>query len=1195
VQAAASKAAESGVKAETQYDLARASAKRDYNNNLATATYAKTVRVADAELAYVLAQPLEGATTQWLATSAGQAATAQRQSELDAADDDYEAAAKTAKVTHAGQIGVAQIIRATSLGAALITEATEAGDAEIAYVGLQNADDSIYEGQVSTAKNGATWLTANADRNYVIAAAGNQKTIYASLGVAAAEFVGDSGEASVTRVGSVAAAEAGYHWSIAEDEAQVLTNLAAANPTLDNQFLAAQAAAFAEWVYGLQIPYVEYATASMQAHVDEQVDRTHAEAAFHNGVALADVNFVTSSEPVLATRRVDIAAEGNALETLLNAEWNDMEADRATAFKAWHVARTEAKAAQAVSYAQADKDWYVASAQLDVGASSAALDQARSVAKANADLIESTTVSGAKKGWIETVAASEREFHEGAASSIEGYRTDVAAVDRGSLQAIAPFEFTYSVAIGAAENKLDADEIAAGNQRRTADAQASAAMNDADYTQLAAALEGLHATMNLPWTEYQADRAAAMRDWWDGPGRTHHLALATRLNAAAITYQSGVAAAQTTFVTTASEAYRDYLTAFAQITEAKNQGIAAANETYAASFAGAEGGWHNAFAGIQRTHEVDLATAQRNYVQSGDGDQYEQDIAQAEAQRSSQQFLADVAFGVLTTAAAGARWLAETHHEFVYASDIKAEVIELASALAPARRTFVAAEARRYAELQVEWVDAHADYEVAHATSLAAALGALASASSTPWSTYDNERADADAAFVSAVAPARQALEATAADANADFVESVAIVESSRTIAIDSAVAEHQESVAEAAEALAEDGAAADSALAELGYVAALAHSAASNAGTTSQGGQPAPQPANTVTPQPKDPDAERRRHALALGLPADSPWITIQASVLYRRFQTAVWNTVVGKQEGWLPAPEHTEQLADANAMTRWPRYDDLRLPYAGPHGYERWDKGQEARHRSKLEQTPEGRERLEIYDRRELQRKIVGDATTALLPIVSDGRDTVELVLGEDLIWREKFTKRDYVIQAGGFGVPFIPARAGRLADDVVELAVETAGRVLRRYADDSVEAIRNFEKANPDWRWTKKPTSGENSELLRKNLGEPTGDAKHAHHILASTHPDAEEAREILEHYRIDINSKENGVFLTKHQHEQTKLHTRANIQAINVRIRDLHDNAVKEGMGWRKMRALIEFELGQIKREIVDGKFPPKVDE
>ena len=55
-QSAASKAAESGVRAETEYDVKRAEAKRDYHGAVADANLAKVSTEQNAHLAYTLGQ-----------------------------------------------------------------------------------------------------------------------------------------------------------------------------------------------------------------------------------------------------------------------------------------------------------------------------------------------------------------------------------------------------------------------------------------------------------------------------------------------------------------------------------------------------------------------------------------------------------------------------------------------------------------------------------------------------------------------------------------------------------------------------------------------------------------------------------------------------------------------------------------------------------------------------------------------------------------------------------------------------------------------------------------------------------------------------------------------------------------------------------------------------------------------------------
>ena len=66
--------------------------------------------------------------------------------------------------------------------------------------------------------------------------------------------------------------------------------------------------------------------------------------------------------------------------------------------------------------------------------------------------------------------------------------------------------------------------------------------------------------------------------------------------------------------------------------------------------------------------------------------------------------------------------------------------------------------------------------------------------------------------------------------------------------------------------------------------------------------------------------------------------------------------------------------------------------------------------------------------------------------------------------------------------------------------------------------------------------------------KNPGESV------HHIVPSLHPKAIEARDILNTYHIDINSEDNGRFLTEGGHFRQGLHSHKGIEEVTNRLKD-----------------------------------------
>lgn len=67
-----------------------------------------------------------------------------------------------------------------------------------------------------------------------------------------------------------------------------------------------------------------------------------------------------------------------------------------------------------------------------------------------------------------------------------------------------------------------------------------------------------------------------------------------------------------------------------------------------------------------------------------------------------------------------------------------------------------------------------------------------------------------------------------------------------------------------------------------------------------------------------------------------------------------------------------------------------------------------------------------------------------------------------------------------------------------------------------------------------------------------GVPIGPNEQVHHIVPSTHPEAERARRILEKFGIDINEACNGVPIPKDLHYGQRLHSKAGIQWVTNQL-------------------------------------------
>jgi hypothetical protein len=85
-----------------------------------------------------------------------------------------------------------------------------------------------------------------------------------------------------------------------------------------------------------------------------------------------------------------------------------------------------------------------------------------------------------------------------------------------------------------------------------------------------------------------------------------------------------------------------------------------------------------------------------------------------------------------------------------------------------------------------------------------------------------------------------------------------------------------------------------------------------------------------------------------------------------------------------------------------------------------------------------------------------------------------------------------------------------------------------------------------------WTTKANADRLRAGLEKKLGRPLTKSEEVHHIVPSTHREAEAAREILDRFGIDINSADNGVVLTRSQHQGCGLHRKEAIDAVLLRL-------------------------------------------
>jgi hypothetical protein len=120
---------------------------------------------------------------------------------------------------------------------------------------------------------------------------------------------------------------------------------------------------------------------------------------------------------------------------------------------------------------------------------------------------------------------------------------------------------------------------------------------------------------------------------------------------------------------------------------------------------------------------------------------------------------------------------------------------------------------------------------------------------------------------------------------------------------------------------------------------------------------------------------------------------------------------------------------------------------------------------------------------------------------------------------------------------------------------------------------------------WRSTQAFDTSRNSKILRENMGDLAKSGEDAHHVVASTHRRAAEARDLLDAHQIDINDAANGVSLDPSIHHGNGLHSYAGIDEVTRRL-----NASVQGVDdFATRRQLILEELDNIRNDIESGAF------
>ncbi len=635
---------------------------------------------------------------------------------------------------------------------------------------------------------------ASSSMGYAIGSAGNLKDLVAALGAATVALAQNMKPVNVTRTGSVAAGEGTYHAAVADKEADRVAAWAAAtaglpsSEVLQRTFTAAQSQAEADWLAGIAGPFTTYATAMATAEADEIIALAQALAGADNGRSQADHTRVMSCEPAYYNERVNSHAVQRVYAQGEAARAGVRRLAEASVYKLLDVEYATAAKNQAVSYAEADKEFWVGKFSLDEGASDAALVVARDVAMADAILAYATRRADADLVWaagkaavppspedpdgepaVAGIVAGDWELAEGRATGWRNLQVSLADIRRDTIfDCTGPLE-THTNSYAAAQVAFWNAEVAAANARNTAEANAIANFRTADYATSATAIAGIHAAIDLPWTDYQADLAAALSAWWVGHGHPSQIAVTAAVNAAYIAMSSTVGNAWVAWVADTAEARRAQVEAATNAQFGSAEAFANADQEYAHAVATNDKSWQSSIAQAIRSLDVGIATELRSWVQTGEN----------VAEFAPSQALLDQ-FGNSRTVAKSTWMLAEAGDnaarvDLVSDAYVQAVtsayfgLVDFAAARGDANVAFVIALWDAVVAFKSTRAAAEAEQFVTQAATFADTAAALASSNPSPWSVYEHSVAAAHAARAATIAPARRDFEIAVIDAHRDY------------------------------------------------------------------------------------------------------------------------------------------------------------------------------------------------------------------------------------------------------------------------------------------------------------------------------------------------------------------------------------------------------------------------------------------
>ena len=689
------------------------------------------------------------------------------------------------------------------------------GVAKVSYAhSAKQVQDTVADAQLArdVQNHSAEQSYRNVEEDYEL---GQSQTLLTSLFNAEGNYLHYTGMAGVSRTGLAAMAAGTQIVSVAQQNAaQMHSNYdAQAATSKAAQFAIVSADAQANWMAGMKTAYVTFAVEQQQATLQQL------EASFQAERTLSITQRIADNAYRVASRQIEDVAGNQIYLAQLQQSLESGKAERQAAIQT-----VESESVYATSITDANGNLYLAEVSaagnkdvakvtkkdklehaydqvldfskdfdgggvtLDVGlASASTTDYLSQPVSGNGSLptpekqeeidvvagrvVRATAVAAADMAKATSLAALNKSWQRANATATKEAAQQVALAERNKRQALATLATSSEHAAAIAKSAYSMSQVAADGAEKLAQAAADNAWKQAGLTVRSEELTQVAQSLQLPWADYQADKAVVESAWWQGSGAPLAMQLAQQENALDAAYQTTINGLYLAWVdsTTAADAQQEIGIANSNYQQAFDDALA--DETFEFSRSTAEATWQLAQSSARTNDLVSHYMQQQEYVQQNSAVTGLLTVGSNDDGRNYQSAAKDTgANGIYASAfesAQAASAASNQAHWQLRQQDAGAVLISASADKSLSRFNFETAVSLAKANHSTVTKSMEADYIRSLANSGKNAIEELALAHPSPWAGYDSLSAAALAILSIAATEASEQLLNTSASDNA--------------------------------------------------------------------------------------------------------------------------------------------------------------------------------------------------------------------------------------------------------------------------------------------------------------------------------------------------------------------------------------------------------------------------------------------